>query len=310
MSVSHERLFPQRHPAGLAGKVVQFPLARIVVAALFILPFLLFHNTVIGDLIAATSEPSHSLLVYVDGVASFVVILLLYRLYTRTVEGRRAYEISGAKAPAEFGVGVLISLGMVGLMVALMSALGYYEIDQVGSSKILLDSVFLFGMGALLQELFFRILLFRLVEELVGSWLALLAVAATFGLAHLANENATPWTSAALAISDVLLTAAFIFTRRLWFVWGLHMGWNFAQDGIFGMPNSGVTELASWIRPVIEGPNWVTGGSFGIEGSPIVVFLSLAIGIVILRRAAGENQIILPAWKRRAHGRREPGTIL
>jgi hypothetical protein len=101
-----------------------------------------------------------------------------------------------------------------------------------------------------------------------------------------------------MILGDVLLFVAFIYTRRLWFVWGIHWGWNFFQDGVFGMPNSGVTEFLSWIRPVIRGPEWITGGGFGIETSCIAVCLSFVVGLLILKTAVDKRQIVLPVWRR------------
>ena len=40
----------------------------------------------------------------------------------------------------------------------------------------------------------------------------------------------------------------------------------------------GITDLPSWIQPVIRGPEWLTGGSFGIEASAIAVLLSVVVG--------------------------------
>ena len=64
------------------------------------------------------------------------------------------------------------------------------------------------------------------------------------------------------------------------------------------MPNSGVTELVSWIQPVIQGPEWITGGGFGIETSYIAIFLSLVLGLVILKVSVDKSQIVSPIWKR------------
>jgi membrane protease YdiL (CAAX protease family) len=271
----------------------------MILVALFIIPFLLFHNNVIGDVIASSQEPLHSFLVYIDATVSIAAMLLLYRAYVSLIERRPAYEISLQKAPVEFGFGALISLGIVAGMVALMSLPGHYRIDHIGSGKVLVDALFLFGIGAFVQELGFRLVLFRLTEEFLGSWIALGAIAVVFGLAHLGNDNATLWTSAALMAADILLTAAFMLTRRLWLVWGIHTGWNFFQDGVFGMANSGVTNLPSWISAETSGPGWLTGGAFGIEASCVVVVVSVAVGALILRVAARRRQVVLPLWLRR-----------
>ena len=80
--------------------------------------------------------------------------------------------------------------------------------------------------------------------------------------------------------------------------WGVHWSWNFTQDGLFGMPNSGVTDLPSWINASVDGPSWLTGGSFGIEASLPVVILLLGVGLFILKIAIDKGQIMAPVWRR------------
>ena len=77
------------------------------------------------------------------------------------------------------------------------------------------------------------------------------------------------------------------------------MSWNFFQDGIFGMPNSGITEFPSWIVSEISGAKWITGGSFGIEASYIAIFMSLLVGLIIFKGAIQKNQIVKPLWVRK-----------
>lgn len=298
MLIQSKQLFTSAHPQSILGKIIQFPIVRILIVALFIAPFLLFHNNVIADLIASSSGLLHSLLVNADAVVSVVIFMFLYALYVRYVERRKAWEISRKKSLVEFGWGFLISFALVGFMVLLMVILGYYRVTESGSPQIIIDSFFFFGMGAFLQVLAFRVVLFRLFEELLGTWFAFALVAAIFAIAHIPNPNTSLWSTLALIITDILLIAAFIYTRRIWLVWGIHMGWNFFQDGIFGMPNSGITRFESWIQPAISGPEWITGGGRGIEASVIAVLLSLGVAIVILKMSMEKNQIVSPVWKR------------
>jgi len=298
MLIKSEQLFTSVHPQSVLGRIIQFPIVRILIVALFIAPFLLFHNNVIADLIASSSGLFHSILVNADAVVSIVIFMFFYSLYVKFVEKRKAYEISREKSVVEFGWGFFISFVLVGFMVLLMVLLGYYRVTELDSPQIIVDSFFFFGMGAFLQVLAFRVVLFRLFEELLGSWLAFVLVAAIFGVAHFTNPNTSLWSTLALIISDILLVAAFIYTRRIWLVWGVHMGWNFFQDGIFGMPNSGITSFQSWIQPAISGPEWITGGSFGIEASVIAVCLSIGVAIVIVKMSIEKKQIVSPVWKR------------
>ena len=298
MIARKEQLFSKARPKSLAGKITRFPLVRIIVVALFILPYLLIRNNFLADLVASSSGVFHIAFVIADAAVSLFVMLFLYRLYSRWIEKRKAVEISGHKSLQELGSGILISFGLVGIMVLLMVLLGYYRIERIDSPDILIDTFVFFGMGAFVQVLAFRLVLYRLTEELLGSWLAFAFIAIIFGAVHLGNPDAGLWSTISLILGDVLLFAAFIYTRRIWLVWGIHWGWNFFQDGVFGMPNSGITELPSWIQPIIQGPGWITGGVFGIETSVISVFLSLVVGLIILKAAIEKNQIVLPIWNR------------
>lgn len=298
MNIKSEQLFTNVYPTNTIGKIIQFPISRILISVLFIIPFLFLHNKIIGDMIAATNEPLHSFLTYIDTIGSVIAIFFFYLLYVKYIERRKCYELSLNNSAKEFSIGFIISLCLVGAMVLLMVVLGFYKVVDINPVKVIIDGFFFFGIGALIQEIFFRIIVFRLTEELLGSWIAFIVISIIFGFFHILNTNASIWTSIGLMLSDILLTAAFIYTRRIWMVWALHMSWNFFQDGIFGMPNSGITEFPSWIVSEISGAKWITGGSFGIEASYIAIFMSLLVGMIIFKRAIQKNQIVKPLWVR------------
>jgi len=298
MSITYELLFSQAHPRTLLGKIFQFPLVRIVLAVLFMLPFLAFHNTVIADFLWAYSGALRPLLIYADTLISFVILLFCYSLYTKWIEKRKPLETSFPGSLKEFGVGFLISFALVGGMVIFMFVFGYYQVSQVGSPLFIVEAFFTFGFGAFIQVLFFRLILFKLLEELMGSWLAFLVTIVVFSFAHLGNDNATLGTTVAMVLTDILMVAAYMYTRRLWLVWGLHFSHNFFQDGIFGMPNSGITDLVSWIKPQISGSPWLTGGAFGIEASVLFVIFSLILGLGLLILVIRRGQVVAPVWKR------------
>jgi membrane protease YdiL (CAAX protease family) len=214
------------------------------------------------------------------------------------VERRKCHELSINGSFKEFGIGFIISLSLVSIMVLLMVVLGLYKVVDINSAKVIVDGFFFFAMGAFIQVMFFRIIVFRLTEELLGSWLAIILIPVIFGFVHIFNTNATIWTSIGIMITDILWIAVFMYTRRIWMVWGLHMGWNFIQDGIFGMSNSGITEFPSWLDTEITGPQWLTGGNFGIEASYITISMILVVGFIILKKVIQHNQIIKPIWVR------------
>jgi len=187
MNITYDMLFSEVKPQSVGGKIVQFPIFRILIIVIFMAPYLLVHNTIIMDAILAAAEPVQSGLRYIDAVISIVIILLLYNLYVRHIEKRKAHEISTKNSIQELSAGILVSLFLVGFMVALLAILGFYRVVGMDSIKVIVDGIFLFGIGAFIQELGFRLVLFRLLEELLGSWITLVVVAyaqAVVGVGH------------------------------------------------------------------------------------------------------------------------------
>ncbi len=280
-------------------KIIQFPLLELVAAGLFVVPVALAHNIFTMAVIEKSQPPLATYLTYAENIVNIALFLLAYRLYCKLVEKRKSLEIGWNNSVSETATGFIGGAVLIAFMVGLFSIFGYYKVSGFSDNQsILIKAFFRFGVGAFLQEFFIRLILFRLVEELIGTWCSLVAVASLFGLIHIGNENATVFTSIAIAASDVLLIAAFVYTRRLWLVWGFHFGWNFMQDGFFGMPNSGITELPSWIQPKITGPTWLTGGSFGVEASMVAIALQVILGVWLLLHARNLGQFIAPYWRR------------
>ena len=141
---------------------------------------------------------------------------------------------------------------------------------------------------ALFEEILFRGVLFRIVEEGLGTWWALLISALFFGAVHLGNPGATAWSSAAIAIeAGLLFGMIYHVTRSLPVCMGLHAAWNFAQGTLYGIPVSG-TKADGWLRSTRSGPDWLSGGVFGAEASVIALGIcllcTLALVLVALRR--------------------------
>ena len=291
-------LFTKVIPTKRIGKFIQFPITRIFIAILFLAPVSILANLIGLELLKSLAEPYYTLLRYLRDIILFILFLVAYRSYTNYVENRKALELNTKSFIPEIGLGFFISIGVVCFMVILLMLLGYYRIDSFNSPQVFADRIAEYYMGSFIEELIFRLILFKLVEEFAGSWIGIIVQGLVFGFAHIGNENATIWTSLSLVISDtILFGAAYMLTRRIWLIWGMHFSWNFFQEGIFGMPNSGY-QKDGLIRPIINGPEWITGGKFGIEASIISTLILFVLGLIILKKAIEKNQLVLPVWKR------------
>ena len=237
------------------------------------------------------------------GLATAVLALLLYGWVVRRTERRAVVELSREGAGTAFGGGTALGVAVFGLVVVNLWFLGHYHVEGLGSRTGAAGLLGFMAAAAVTEELLFRGVLFRVVEERTGTWAAMALTAVLFGAYHLANPDATLWGAAAVAIeAGGMLTAAFVATRRLWVPIGLHFGWNFAAAGIFSTAVSGNGDNQGLLDAATSGPALVTGGDFGPEGSPYsVVFCALTAG-VFLWVARRRGRLLPPRGRRGGPG--------
>ena len=169
-----------------------------------------------------------------------LVAYLSYRAYVHMVERRPVTELSGPGAPKELGIGMLVGAALVAATVASLWLPGYYRVAGTNGWNLVLPLLANDGAGAFVEEIILRGIVFRITEERLGTWLALATSALLFALLHLASPDATS-TSAIVAGLEggILLSAAYVLTRRLWLPVGIHFAWDFSQDAVASVNGAG-----------------------------------------------------------------------
>ncbi|MFG3258732.1 CPBP family intramembrane glutamic endopeptidase [Streptomyces sp. NPDC048172] len=224
------------------------------------------------------------------GLVTAALALLVYGWVVRRTERRACVELGREGAGVAVGWGTALGVALFGLVVLNLYFLEYYEVEGLGSRTGAAGLIGFMAAASVTEELLFRGVLFRIIEERTGTWIAMTLTGVLFGVYHLANPDASLWGAVAIAIeAGGMLTAAYIATRRLWVPIGLHFGWNFAAAGIFSTAVSGNGDNQGLLDSTTSGPALVTGGDFGPEGSPYsVVFCLLAtVGFLWYARRHG-----------------------
>ena len=232
-----------------------------------------------------------------------MLLLAATLLVERFTSGKDLSDVGFAPkhAARDLAAGGAIGALLFSLVALELFAGGFYRILKVHPTPDLAVAALLIIGGAAFEEMLFRGVIFRLVEEWTGTWIALAVSAILFGLAHAANPGATPVSSLAIALeAGVLLGAAYVFTRNLWLPIGLHFAWNFFEGPVFGTQVSGHSFLRDAVTAQLTGPSWIAGGSFGPEaGLPAIVTCTIA-AVLLLAVASKRNEIVQPAWRKRA----------
>ncbi|MFI6646225.1 lysostaphin resistance A-like protein [Streptomyces sp. NPDC050529] len=232
-------------------------------------------------------------LTLVLGLLTAVLAVPVYRWVVGRTERRPVTELSREGTGAGVGRGVLIGVALFGAVIANIALLGHYEVDGLGTVTGAVGLIGFMAAAAVTEELLFRGVLFRLVEERAGTWIALALTAALFGLVHLFNPDADLWGAAAIAIeAGGMLAAAYAATRTLWLPIGVHFGWNFAASGIFSTEVSGNDTQQGLLDSVTSGPRLITGGAFGPEGSVYSVVFGMVLTAVFMWLAHRRGHVV------------------
>ena len=229
-----------------------------------------------------------------------VLLLLLYKLVIRHLgeERRDDLRLGGALRPLAIGLGA--GVAVFSFIVLVAAVLGVYHLTGEGDSSDLLPQLIMSAIfPAISEEMLFRGILFRWIEEFGGSWVALLVTSAFFGAAHLANPHASAIAAVGSAFeAGVMLGAAYMLTRSLWLPMGIHAAWNFTQGELFDIPVSG-TPVHGLLTARLSGPPLLTGNGFGLEASPIAIIVATIFGLWLLWLAVRHGELMKPHWVRR-----------
>jgi membrane protease YdiL (CAAX protease family) len=286
-------------PAGgnpLWRKIVDFPLVAMVIAvALFILA------EAIAIIIDKQLPPPHVLTSrLLGGIVEIVLLFAVYKLLIRRLGERPRDDLPAAGAAKGIGAGFLLGFLIFSAVVGIAAIANVYNVvGYGGTGDLARDLISVSILPGIREELFFRGILFRWIEEFGGSWAALLLTSVFFGAAHLMNPNATPIAAFGIAIeAGVLLGAAYMLTRSLWLPIGLHAAWNFTQGFIFDIPVSGLDEHGL-VEAKLTGPAILSGGGFGLEASAFAMVIATAAGVWLLWLAIRKGELVQPWWVRR-----------
>ncbi len=133
----------------------------------------------------------------------------------------------------------------------------------------------LLGPAAAAEEVLFRGYFFQRLVEGWGAVAAVVLLSVLFGWGHVGNPDTTLLSTANTVLMGILLALAYLKTRALWFPIGLHFSWNFVMAAVYSLPVSGIVVQRQLLVATISGPDWLSGGNYGPEGSVLTTAAAL-----------------------------------
>ncbi len=281
----------------ICKKILYFPLTKIIIGLIICVVFISVGQSLIRKLLTpiALGKDTKDL---ITGIIVAVLAIFSYIILFKFYEKRKITELSKNRIVQNLIIGATLGFLLQSLTILVIYLKGGYSVVSVNPIFYLIPPLTIAFTSAIIEEVLFRGIIFRIVEEKLGSYFALIISAILFGVIHLSNPNSSVVAALGLAVqAGLLLAAAYIFSRNLWFPIAIHFAWNFTQSAIFGASVSGHTISKTLISSRIVGAEWYTGGAFGPEGSIQATVFCFIATIILLILSHKKGNIIKPYWK-------------
>jgi hypothetical protein len=284
-------------PRPLWQRIWNFPLVAMLAAIAVTVAVLAVMNLIGGMLRGVLDRDVRGALMV---LATIAALIAAQKLVLRRLGERKHDDLPLAGAARGLAMGTFGAFVLFSAIVGIAALAGAYFIVGWGGMSNWLMLLFTAGISAgFVEEFIFRGILLRWIEEFAGSYAALFITSALFGLAHIANDNATWFSSFAIAVeAGIMLGGAYILTRSLWVPVGLHFGWNMTQGLVWDVPVSG-NDVDGLVNARLAGDPLISGGAFGLEASVIALVVAGGFGVWLVKRARDKGEVMAPWWVRR-----------
>ena len=251
-----------------------------------------------GNGVASIQEFFFHYILYYE-LFSFVFILLLFIFWVKVIEKNSLSSLGFVKRNwlKYLAWGILLSLLQMGViaLVYQVCGIGTFELNELSLEPIL----FILGLFPfwLLQggteEVATRGWLLTRIAARTNLPLASGISSSLFGILHLGNSGVTFISLLNIVLDGVLAGLLLIYTDSIWLVVAQHGTWNYVQGNLLGFQVSGTGADASIFSFTMgSGPDWLTGGEFGAEGS-IITTLVLLVSVVIVYRLGERREKVV-----------------
>lgn len=277
-------------------KILGSSITKIILALLVFMAVVIIGQQIASKLLALTSldKDFRNLL---KGLFVSVSAVWTYIIFFQKYEKRAVTEFALKGLARNLIIGMLLGFVLQSLTILVIYINESYTVVAVNPISFIVIPFALMLTVAVIEEILIRGIVFRIVEEKLGSYISMIISGIIFGGLHLLNPNTTFISLLCITTAGFLFAAAFIYSRSLWLPIALHFAWNFTQSAIFGAITSGNEKTNSLLEAKIQGSEWITGGAFGPEGSVQATLFCAVATTIMLILSHKKNKIVQPYWK-------------
>ncbi len=223
------------------------------------------------------------------GVWALVLLVIAAFPKNRPILGALECNVRGNRW-IHFGAGLAIGFGMNALCAAaaLMNGDIHLYFDSFNPTAFVLIFIAVFIQSSS-EEVLCRVFVYQRLRRVYRSpVVAIVGNTVIFCMYHLLNPGVSPIAVASIAIVGVLLSLTVYYFDGFWCAAAIHTAWNFTQNIIFGLPNSGVVLPYSVFKLDADSAtkSFAYDPAFGIEGTVLscLVLACMTVGIIIWGR--------------------------
>ncbi|HFI0120443.1 TPA: lysostaphin resistance A-like protein [Streptococcus suis] len=215
---------------------------------------------------------------------AFAFISLAIILWARFTEKSPWLGLGIRKKGAlkDFLLGWGVGAAMLTTCVLLMWGFGAITISAVQLTPKLLGEFLILTLAWSIQgtteELLTRGWMFSSLAAKHNIPVGILVSSLFFTFLHLGNDGLSLIPLLDLTLFGILACLVMLKTGNLWVISGIHAAWNCFQGNFFAFPVSGTQAGQAFISVNTAGPDWLSGGAFGVEGS--VISLLIQAGMI------------------------------
>jgi uncharacterized protein len=261
-----------------------FLIAYFLGAFFFAFILSLFHGSETADFFNNIRETNIPWLILYKFLI-FVFVLGCVWLFQNLLTQKPLYKAGFHKQlrSKHFVLGILTGLAVNTSIFLILWTTGFLFVENIHFRfDLLFYSAIITMLVSLIEEISMRGYLLSSLMDSMNKYLALLVSSIIFALFHLFNPNMSLIGFTNIFLAGCLMGIGYIYNRSLWFPIALHFSWNFFLGPVFGFEVSGLS-YRGILQHIVSGPEWLTGGTFGAEGS-ILLSVLLVLLILFLRK--------------------------
>jgi uncharacterized protein len=242
------------------------------------------------------------------GEARMMLAVILPAFVMARVEGR-SFSDFGLPAKRAFGrdfwAGALWGIGSLTVLMLVLTALSAFSFGSLSLHgtrifKFALYYAVFFLFAAFFEDFFMRGYSQWVLAQGMRFWPAAALLSVLFGALHLMNPGEAKIGIAAVVAIGFFFCLTLRRTGALWWAVGFHMSWDWGESYFYSVPDSGTISRGHLLNSTFHGPDWLTGGSVGPEGSYLIFVLIVVLWILFahlypeVKYGVAENRLVPP----------------